>query len=189
MAKKINYNIVSSGSWGNAVIINRVVLVDCGVPISKLREYVDDIKYLFITHVHGDHLNIGTCKWLVANGVKVCCYNSDVLSVLMANGIVGQQMVVGDGFIVRAFDVLHDVLCNGFVFYFGGVSVLYVTDFGDIYDLPDEKFDVIMIESNHYESDDLRVGTFHANANDAANYTVLHLKDGGESVFLHESRR
>ena len=43
----MKYNIISTGSKGNAVIIGDV-LIDIGVPYSKLHEYLYDIKIIFI---------------------------------------------------------------------------------------------------------------------------------------------
>ena len=58
----MEYKVIQSGSKGNAVIINNNILVDCGVPYAKLKDYLKDIEYLFITHKHSDHLKKSTFK-------------------------------------------------------------------------------------------------------------------------------
>lgn len=58
------YNVVASGSTGNCEIAYQKVMIDCGVPFSKIKKYIKEIKLLIITHVHGDHMNMSTIKRL-----------------------------------------------------------------------------------------------------------------------------
>ena len=53
---KLNYEIIASGSSGNCVVIEDMMF-DVGVPYSKIRKYLYNIKYLFISHAHSDHIN------------------------------------------------------------------------------------------------------------------------------------
>lgn len=64
----IDLEIISTGSKGNAVFLDGQVLIDCGVPFSKLVEceVVDRVKYVFLTHQHGDHCNVATLKRLLS---------------------------------------------------------------------------------------------------------------------------
>lgn len=48
----MNYEIVNSGSDGNAIIINNYFLLDCGVSYKKIRDYLKQIKLIFISHSH-----------------------------------------------------------------------------------------------------------------------------------------
>jgi len=58
------YEIISSGSKGNAVLYFDSVLVDCGIPYSLLIPYIGKIKIVLLTHSHLDHFNISTIKRL-----------------------------------------------------------------------------------------------------------------------------
>ena len=40
----IPYEIISTGSKGNAVVLNQFILIDCGVPFKALRDYYRDLK-------------------------------------------------------------------------------------------------------------------------------------------------
>lgn len=60
----IHYNIIASGSSGNAVVIEDTMLIDCGVPFKALQEILHKIKVVFLTHAHGDHFNASTIKRL-----------------------------------------------------------------------------------------------------------------------------
>ena len=78
----MNYNIISTGSQGNAVVLNDIILIDCGVTFKALKSVYKDIKLVLLTHIHIDHFNKTTirtlakerptlrfacCKWLVAD--------------------------------------------------------------------------------------------------------------------------
>lgn len=76
----MRYNIISTGSQGNAVVLNDCVLIDCGVSFKALKEVYKNLKLVLLTHEHGDHfkpqtikrlaqerptLRFGCCEWLV----------------------------------------------------------------------------------------------------------------------------
>lgn len=44
--------IIASGSSGNAILLENGILLDCGIPYKKIRQYLKDIKTIFISHVH-----------------------------------------------------------------------------------------------------------------------------------------
>lgn len=69
------YEIIQSNSQGNAVIYNQDIMVDCGVPFSKLKSYFRQIKLLLLTHIHSDHFNKKTIKKLIdlRPTLYVCC--------------------------------------------------------------------------------------------------------------------
>lgn len=55
--------IISTGSQGNAVLIQNSILIDCGVPFSRLTDSYKNLKLVLLTHIHGDHFNPATlCK-------------------------------------------------------------------------------------------------------------------------------
>lgn len=60
----MTYNIVSTGSKGNAVIINEFLLIDCGVPYSKIKPYASKLKLVLLTHIHSDHFCKRTIRTL-----------------------------------------------------------------------------------------------------------------------------
>ena len=48
----VKYNISSTGSDGNATILEDFVLIDCGVPYKALEPYVTKLKLVLLTHIH-----------------------------------------------------------------------------------------------------------------------------------------
>ena len=47
----VKYNIISTGSDGNATILEEFVLIDCGVPYKALEPYVPKLKLVLLTHI------------------------------------------------------------------------------------------------------------------------------------------
>lgn len=47
----MRYEIINSGSDGNAILINNYFLLDCGVSYKKIRKYLNKLKLIFISHV------------------------------------------------------------------------------------------------------------------------------------------
>ena len=58
----VKYNIISTGSDGNATILEDFVLIDCGVPYKALEPYVTKLKLVLLTHIHSDHFQKRTIK-------------------------------------------------------------------------------------------------------------------------------
>lgn len=46
------YEILSTGSKGNCIIVNNNILLDCGIPYKNVKQYLKDIKIIFISHRH-----------------------------------------------------------------------------------------------------------------------------------------
>lgn len=62
------YNILASSSKGNAILyLDNKILVDIGVPYTTIKDYVDTIEYVFISHKHSDHIRDTTVKTLYRN--------------------------------------------------------------------------------------------------------------------------
>ena len=58
------YNVIATGSTGNSVLYFNSILIDIGIPYSRLKPYVKDIQIVLLTHAHGDHINIKTLQRL-----------------------------------------------------------------------------------------------------------------------------
>lgn len=49
----MDVEILASGSSGNALVLNKVFLLDCGIGIKKINPYLKQLKLVFISHIHG----------------------------------------------------------------------------------------------------------------------------------------
>ena len=90
----VKYNIISTGSDGNATILEEFVLIDCGVPYKALEPYVPKLKLVLLTHIHSDHFQKRTIKRLAEERPTLrfgCCR---WLAPLLAAGVPERQIDV-----------------------------------------------------------------------------------------------
>lgn len=160
----MNYNIISTGSHGNAVVLNDYILIDCGISFKALKKVYKDLKIVLLTHEHGDHFNKTTIKQLAKERATLrfgCC---EWLVPLLIECNVPKQNIdvfeVGKIYDYKAFKVspiklYHDVLNCGFRLYFGDKKVLYATDTEHLNGIVAKDYDLYLIEAN-YENDELQ---------------------------------
>lgn len=160
----IPYRIISTGSQGNAVIVNDFVLIDCGVPYKSLAKYVPRLKLVLLTHIHSDHfrpstlrrlalerplLRFGCCRWLVSALVKagVPTPNIDVLEpdVMYGYGVCN----------VIPVSLVHNVPNCGYKIHFPAGKVFYATDTNNLNGIVARHYDLYMIEAN-YEDEEIQ---------------------------------
>lgn len=146
----MDYKVIASGSKGNAVLINDV-LVDCGIPFKKLKEHLYDVKYLLLTHIHSDHIKPATYKSIRRMFPKIKILGNYETHQLYGVDIITNAgfEVVTDDYTFIPFECEHDVLTYGFVWQFEGLNILYATDTSSMVNAPKEKYDYLFLESNH----------------------------------------
>lgn len=116
--------VVGSSSAGNAYILkggDSTLLIEAGVHIRKIKQALSfDLEnvHCIVSHSHGDHG--GHMRGVLDSGIDVYAG----METLQAKGveshhrarpiIAGKKYQIG-GFKVKAFDVIHDVPCFGFL--------------------------------------------------------------------------
>lgn len=148
----MHYEIISTGSKGNCVVINDV-MVDCGVPFNKIKEYLYDVKYLLLTHIHSDHIRPATLKSIKKMFPKIQIIgNYEVHQVYEVHTIAnGGYPIETDDYTFVPFECFHNVVTHGFTWEFEGQAIIYATDTASMENAPKEKFDYLFVESNHDE--------------------------------------
>lgn len=173
---KINVQVISTGSKGNAVFLNDEVLVDCGVPFKQLLEagIVDKIKYVFLTHQHKDHVNLTTIKRLfeykptiriiAPDYLKSIFVHCNWISFLNINNFffaeIGQWYKIG-AIQYTAVRLHHDVPNVAWKLFFQlpysiYYKVLYATDTANMDGVKAMNYDLYLIESNYTKSNIVR---------------------------------
>lgn len=158
----MEYNIINTGSDGNAIIINNIIMIDCGVSFAKLKDYYIDLKIIFLTHIHIDHFNKKTirrlaterptlrfavCSWLVNElidcGVKKS--NIDVLE-------IGKKYEYGL-FDIIPINLYHNVEQCGYRIFIDDKKIIYATDTNTLDGITARGYDLFLIEANYIEED------------------------------------
>lgn len=49
---KMEYEIIATGSTGNAVVLNKNILIDVGVSFKALKNVYKDLQLVLLTHIH-----------------------------------------------------------------------------------------------------------------------------------------
>lgn len=159
-------DVIATGSKGNAVLLNGKYLFDCGVPLGKLKHALNNIRIVFLTHAHSDHILRGTIG-------RIHDHRPSVLFVCGRNLLVplcGQCGVKPDNVILcepgkpvrinwgpesiefQCFDLIHNVENVGWVVKVEqgehSGTAMYATDTQYIpVDFPG--LDLYMVECNH----------------------------------------
>lgn len=158
----MTYNIISTGSKGNAVVINDKILIDIGVPFKALEPVKKDLRLVLLTHIHGDHFNPrtvralskerpalrwGCCEWMVGPlleaGVDkrridvISPYNSDDAALYKGLAVVRPEFIP------------HNVPNCAWHIEHGGERLFYATDTGTLDGIEARGYDLYMIEANH----------------------------------------
>lgn len=160
-------NILATGSTGNAVQLNKNILLDCGVPFKKLSPIANQIKLVLLTHEHGDHFKRSTIKRLAAEHPLLrfgCC--EWLIPLLINCGVSPRQIdryVPGDEFIygshshkkalvISPVTLFHDVPNCGYkIILPTGEKILYAVDTGNLDGITAPDFDLYLIEANYEE--------------------------------------
>lgn len=164
----IKYQILATGSKGNAVVINDCILIDCGVPFKALRGVYAGLKLVLLTHIHGDHFNATTIRTLAEHRPTLrfgCC--EWLVQPLLDCGIAKRQIDVYDhtgkvwmhyeaGFNIGANEIVHDVRNCAYHLQVKENSLFYATDTNSMCGIKAKGYDLYMLEANYTESDMLK---------------------------------
>ncbi len=158
----IKYNIISSGSQGNAVIINDIILIDCGVSYKMLKPYIGQLKLLLLTHIHSDHFNKRTLRLLSQNRptLRFGC-GKWLVEALVGLGVNKANITVFEFDKMYSYGVCnvipikltHNVPNCGYKIHFANTGkMIYATDTNNLNGISAYHYDLYLIEAN-YEDD------------------------------------
>lgn len=161
----MNYNIISTGSKGNAVVLNNRLLIDCGVNYKQLSPYVSGLQLVLLTHIHGDHfypstikklakmrptLRFGCCDWLLKDLIScgVQKWRIDVFTPELLN-------TYSEDLKITAVELTHNVPNCGYKIFIGGEKIFYATDTNNLNGITAPDYDLYLIEAN-YEDEEIQ---------------------------------
>lgn len=206
----MTYDIVGTGSKGNAVVINQHILIDCGVSFKSVKPYLKDIKLVLLTHRHFDHFNKRTIStvaserptmrfacggWMVQDVVE-CGVRKSNIDILTVNTVYNYGL-----FKIEPVRLVHDVPNFGYKIYSGGERLMYATDTNSLDGVEAKDFDLYMIEANYTEQDlierirvkqsegifpyEVNVKDNHLSKEKADDFIYRNIGNNGSYVYLH----
>lgn len=157
----MNYKIINSGSDGNATVIEKIILIDCGLALKQIEDYISNIEIVLLTHEHSDHFNSRTiarltkekpnlkfaCGEWLKNRLIRCGVNEDRIDVLEIG-----KMYNYNKFKISAIKAYHDVPNIGYRIYIEDKKLLYITDTSTLDGIKAKDYDVYLVEANYEEN-------------------------------------
>lgn len=181
---KIPYHIISTGSVGNATVINRFILVDCGVNFKALEPFYRDLKIVLLTHIHTDHFQKTAIRILaqMRPTLRFAC-GRWLVKPLLECGVATQNIDVLEPNIIYNYGLCniiqvplhHNVQNCGWKIHFPIGKVIYATDTNDMKGVIARDYDLYLIEAN-YDEEEIRerIREKQANGEYAYELQVLH---------------
>ena len=203
--------IISTGSQGNAVVIDSQILIDCGVSFSRLADTYRDYKLVLLTHIHGDHFNPSTlrrlakerptlrfacCPWLVLpskeTGVKPA-----QIDVIQPDAWYKYSLCS-----IMAQETLHDVQnCCWHIITSGGEKLFYATDTNNLNGITAKGYNLYLVEANYTEPElqdriaekklngeylyEKRVMRYHLSKEKADDWLCANMAAHSEMIYMH----
>lgn len=208
------YNVIGSGSSGNAVILDKHILIDCGVPFKQLQAFAKGLRLVLLTHRHGDHFHEATirrlvelrptlrfamCDWMIPFAVGVIQpSNIDI----MHEGKEYQY----DGFSVSPFNLVHDVPNCGWRIHLSDpdYKVLYATDTGTMDGVVAKDYHLYLLEANHDREElerrakekmdrgeyayEIRAAANHMSKQQTDEWLMENAADWSDILYLHQHK-
>lgn len=210
----MKYEILASGSAGNATIINDEILIDCGVPLKTLAPYKDKLKIVLLTHEHGDHFKPSTvaalaksrptlrwaaCEWMIPKLVYIGVRESQI-DVIQLDQAVSYEGIAA----IMPQKLVHDVPnCCWHIFTKSG-SLFYATDTGTLDGIEAKGYDLYLVEANHkkaeieerfrqkrdwgYYSYEIRAAENHLSEEQAQDWLTENMSQKSEWIPMHQHR-
>ena len=154
----MKFSVIGSSSSGNCFLINDDLMIDAGMPYSKIKDKVQNVKYVLLTHIHGDHYNASTIRKLVVDIDPIFICGEWLRDDLM-NVTDKSRMKIFNEFI-KVFDLIdykiamveayHDVPNCGYrIMDKNGHKHFHITDTNTLDGIEANNYDSASIECNH----------------------------------------
>lgn len=157
----MKYEILESGSSGNCIVIDGFFMIDCGLSYKKIKDKLKNIKLIFISHSHQDHLNKITIKRIAYDNptIKFVVGSTDLINILLGCGIKSSNIfaLVSDKWYdlgmlkVRLEALEHDVPNHLCKFEVNGKRGIYIVDTNTVDNVNAKDYDLYFIEANYMQ--------------------------------------
>ena len=208
----MKYEIIGSSSKGNCIIVEDILMLDCGVAYSKIKPYLKKAKLIFISHIHKDHLLPTTIQKIAYNKptMKFVTGSKEVVKKLVECGINTKNIyLLNEGIRydlgllkVRLVYLFHDTPNFGLKWEIKGKKGIYLVDTEKIEHIVAQDYDLYLIEANYKEEilerhkkecsqEELvylnRVPYTHLSWEQANTFLIENMGENSEFQYIHES--
>lgn len=191
-------DIISSGSSGNCSLIklgNTTIMIDCGIPIKKLKsKIVHNIPdLLIITHEHGDHYSIKNIRYLSKLGTDIYMSNEmcekDTIEYVVPIQFYNKELIKYKDIKILPIKMFHNVPTYGFTLQAKDEYIFWGTDTWKI-PYKFKGLTRIFVEAN-YESEECSFNNYnHMELKNTIKFIKNNLnKNIKEIEFLHISEK
>lgn len=208
----MNFDVIATGSTGNAVVVNGNILIDCGVPFKSLEPVKNDLKLVLLTHAHSDHfrprtvralhkerptLRWGCCEWMVAPLLEAGV-DKRVIDILCPGYFAIYKSLCS----IIPEMLLHDVPNCGYHVFKDEESLFYATDTATLDGVEAPGYDLYLIEANHTREEletrakakmeagefayEVRAAANHLSQEQALDWLYQQMGPNSKYVFLHQ---
>lgn len=163
----MNFEILETGSSGNATLIEGRILIDCGIAYSRIEPYAPELQIVLLTHRHSDHFTKSTVRRLARQRPTLRWAGGDwMIGPLLEAGVDRRNIdaldmdswytyAMPEGPVkVCAFETQHDVQNCGWRIRRGPNDALfYATDLGSLDGIKAEGYTHYLLEANYRDAE------------------------------------
>lgn len=163
----MRYEILETGSEGNATVIEDEILIDCGTAFKRIEPHLQNLCIILLTHSHSDHFRKSTVARMAKArpALRWACGNWMVPALLEAGvkersidvlemGTWYAYLTRGGLVKVSPFATRHDVPnCGWRLFRRHDDTLFYATDLADLDGIAAKDYTTYLLEANHREAD------------------------------------
>ena len=209
----MRYNIIGSSSKGNCIVVEDILMLDCGVTYTKIKKHLSKTKLIFISHSHQDHLlpstikkiayNFPTIKFLTGSEVVVeklveCGVNKKNIYILKSDKKYDLRLLK-----VKLEELYHDTSNYALKWQINGKKGIYIVDTNSVDHIQAKDYDLYLIENNYQkallqehidncEDENMlyylnRVPHTHLSSEQANSFLIENMGDNSVYEYIHQS--
>jgi len=202
----MRYNILSTSSKGNCIIVNNYLALDIGIAYKKVQKHLKHIKIIFVSHSHSDHLNKACIRKISYEypNIKFLCAAYLVPKLLDCNVKEKNILVLETGkwysigiFNAKLDRLVHDVdNCCIHIEFKDKTRLLYAVDTANLDNIVAKDYDYYFLENNYDEEEietreqleelKIRIKNTHLSKQQCDKFLMENMGDNSEYIYCHQ---
>ena len=187
-------------------------MVDVGLSFNKIKDRLDKVRVILLTHRHGDHFNKTAIKMIGKQYPNILlCVPEGMKEEVDKLDYQGKRFDIKTGskyrltttLTIESFGLFHDVPNVGYKIMYEGYKVIHATDTGSINHIDAKDYDLYAIEHNYDEemldyeiklkiqdnafSHEIRSKETHLSFQQSYEWISSQRKESSEIIMLHVS--